>query len=74
MGPSMHQLQWDGIRMSSKYTVRVWRAGKYWELHVDGVGVTQSRNLGADAEEMIRNYIATITGEVASLIDVEVVE
>jgi hypothetical protein len=32
-----------------------WRRG--WELHIEGVGVTQSRSL-ADAEEMARDYIA----------------
>lgn len=39
------------------YTVRAKRAGKYWELHIDGVGVTQSRNLTTDADEMIRSYV-----------------
>lgn len=34
------------------------RAGKYWELHIDGVGVTQARNLHADADEMIRSRIS----------------
>jgi hypothetical protein len=42
----------------SDYTVHAKRAGKYWELHIDDVGVTQSRNLGADADEMIRSYVA----------------
>jgi hypothetical protein len=40
------------------YTVHAKRAGKYWELHIDDVGVTQSRNLGTDADEMIRSYVA----------------
>lgn len=44
----------------STYTVHAKRAGKYWELHIDGVGVTQSRNLGDDADEMIRNYVAAM--------------
>lgn len=39
------------------YTVHAKRAGKYWELHIDGVGVTQSRNLTTDADEMIRSYV-----------------
>lgn len=39
------------------YNVRAKRAGKYWELHIDGVGVTQSRNLTNDADEMIRSYV-----------------
>lgn len=49
----------------SDYTVHAKRAGKYWELHIDGVGVTQSRGLGVDAEEMIRSCIATVTGRPA---------
>jgi hypothetical protein len=44
----------------SIYTVHAkrWRHG--WELHIDGVGVTQSRSLG-DAERMARDYIETLT-------------
>ena len=47
----------------SEYTVHAKRAGKYWELHVDGVGVTQARNLQRDADEMIRHYVSMMTGE-----------
>lgn len=36
-------------------TARRWRHG--WELHINGVGVTQSRTL-LDAEPMAREYIA----------------
>ncbi|WP_280689216.1 hypothetical protein [Kitasatospora sp. GAS204B] len=41
----------------TSYTVvaKRWRHG--WELHIDGVGVTQSRTL-LDAEHMARDYIA----------------
>jgi DNA-directed RNA polymerase specialized sigma24 family protein len=44
----------------STYSVRAkpWKHG--WELHIDGVGVTQSRNL-AGAEQMVRDYIETLT-------------
>lgn len=42
----------------SDYTVHAKRAGKYWELHIDGAGVTQSRSLGSDADEMIRSYVS----------------
>jgi predicted XRE-type DNA-binding protein len=44
----------------STYTVRAkhWKNG--WELHIDGIGVTQSRNL-AGAEQMVRDYIETLT-------------
>lgn len=51
---------------------RRWEHG--WELHIDGVGVTQSTTL-ADAERMARDYIATVydlsecTGEVVIHVD-----
>ena len=35
-----------------------WKHG--WELHIDGVGVTQSRTLDT-AERMVRDYIETLT-------------
>ena len=43
--------------MTKTYDVlaKRWRRG--WELHITGVGVTQSRSL-ADAETMARDYIA----------------
>ena len=44
----------------STYTVHVKRWAQGWELHIDGVGVTQSRSLG-DAERMTRDYIETVT-------------
>lgn len=42
------------------YSVRAKRWAHGWELHIDGVGVTQSRNLG-EAEQMVRDYIETLT-------------
>jgi DNA-directed RNA polymerase specialized sigma24 family protein len=39
------------------YQVRARRWARGWELHIDGVGVTQSRSL-SDAEGMVRDYIA----------------
>jgi hypothetical protein len=39
------------------YRVRARRWDRGWELHIDGVGVTQSHGL-SDAEEMARSYIA----------------
>lgn len=51
------------------YTVHAKRWAHGWELHIDDVGVTQSRTL-SDAERMVRDYIATlhdldeVTGEV----------
>lgn len=38
------------------YRVRAKRWARGWELHIDGVGVTQSHGL-ADATEMARSYI-----------------
>ncbi len=40
----------------STYNVRAKRWVHGWELHIDGVGVTQSRNLDG-AERMVRDYI-----------------
>lgn len=37
-----------------KVTAKRWEHG--WELHIDGVGVTQSRGV-ADSEEMVRHYL-----------------
>lgn len=39
------------------YNVTAKRWAKGWELHIDGVGVSQSRTL-ASAEDMVREYIA----------------
>jgi DNA-directed RNA polymerase specialized sigma subunit len=44
----------------STYTVRAKRWKHGWELHIDGVGVTQSRNLDG-AEQMVRDYVETLT-------------
>lgn len=41
----------------STYHVAAKRWGAYWELHIDGVGVTQSRTLLA-AERIVRDYLA----------------
>jgi hypothetical protein len=38
---------------------RHWKRG--WELHIEGVGVTQCRNL-AEAETMVRDYVESLTG------------
>lgn len=47
--------------MSVTYEVLARRWARGWELHIDGVGVTQSRTL-TDAEEMVRDYIALDLG------------
>ena len=44
----------------STYTVRAKRWKHGWELHIEGIGVTQSRNLDG-AEQMVRDYIETLT-------------
>jgi DNA-directed RNA polymerase specialized sigma subunit len=47
------------------YEVRARRWKHGWELHITGIGVTQSRSL-AEAETMVRDYIETLTGVDAS--------
>jgi hypothetical protein len=42
------------------YVVRAKRWAHGWELHIDGIGVTQSRTLDG-AEQMVRDYIETLT-------------
>lgn len=49
-------------------TAKRWKHG--WELHIDGVGVTQSRTL-AGADQMVRDYVETLLDVDAS--DAEVV-
>ena len=51
-------------------SARRWKRG--WELHIDGVGVTQSRRL-RDAEAMARDLIARRTGEPPDSFAVDVV-
>jgi hypothetical protein len=41
--------------MAYTVTAKRWEHG--WELHIDGIGVTQSR-LPSDAEAMVRDYLA----------------
>ena len=43
------------------YVVRAKRWEHGWELHIDGIGVTQSRTLDT-AERMVRDYIESLTG------------
>lgn len=47
--------------MNDTYEVLARRWAKGWELHIDGVGVTQSRTL-TYAEDMVRDYIALDLG------------
>jgi hypothetical protein len=48
--------------MARTYTVKAKRWKHGWELHIDGVGVTQSRTL-ATAEQMVRDYVETLTDQ-----------
>jgi hypothetical protein len=54
------------------YTVIAKRWKRGWELHIEGIGVTQSRTLN-DAEAMVRDYIHLDTGEAPDSFDVDIV-
>lgn len=56
--------------MKYAVTARRWKHG--WELHIDGVGVTQSRTL-ATADQMVRDYIETLTDQDVSDVEVFIV-
>jgi hypothetical protein len=53
------------------YTVRARRWKRGWELHIENVGVTQSRTLN-DAEAMAREYVALDTGADSASFCVEI--
>jgi hypothetical protein len=57
--------------VTAKYQVRARRWARGWELHIDGVGVTQSASL-ADAESMVRDYIALDLDVEPDSFDVEI--
>ncbi len=50
-----------------RVTARRWERG--WELHIEGMGVTQCRRL-TEAEEMVRDYLALDTGADPDSLDV----
>lgn len=52
-----------------KYEVEARRWEHGWELHVAGVGVTQSRTLDA-AERTVRDYIESLTGADCAAADI----
>ena len=54
------------------YKVRAKRWARGWELHVEGLGVTQSSSL-RDAEGMARDYIALYTDAPPESFTVEIV-
>jgi hypothetical protein len=58
-------------KVSNTYRVRAKRWAHGWELHIEGVGVTQSHTLH-DAEPMARDYIALDTGTDPDSFDVEI--
>lgn len=58
-------------RQMTTYTVTAKRWEHGWELHIDGVGVTQSRTLDS-ADRMVRDYIKSLTGRDAAADTVEI--
>jgi hypothetical protein len=56
---------------TTTYTVHAKRWKRGWELHIDGVGVTQSKTLN-DAEAMVRDYIALDTDADPNSFSVEI--
>ena len=54
------------------YAVLAKRWDRGWELHVEGVGVTQSQGL-VDAEGMARSYVTLVTGAAPNTFDIEFV-
>ena len=56
----------------STYEVRATREGRFWLLHVDGVGTTQARTL-REAPEMARSLIEIMLGDTARDFGVHVV-
>jgi hypothetical protein len=57
--------------VSNTYQVRAKRWAHGWELHIEGVGVTQAHTLRG-AERMARDYIALDTGATPDAFDVEI--
>ncbi|MEU0118559.1 hypothetical protein ABZ137_33970 [Streptomyces bobili] len=56
-------------RMTYGTVAKRWKHG--WELHIEGVGVTQSRTL-LDAEPMVRDYVALLLDVPEDSFDVKV--
>lgn len=53
------------------YTASARRWSKGWELHVDGVGVTQVRSLDK-AEQQVRDLVETMTGQSADGLEITI--
>jgi hypothetical protein len=58
--------------MKTDYTVHAKRWARGWELHIDGVGVTQARRL-SDAEVMVRDYLSLELGNPPGVYTVEII-
>lgn len=54
------------------YTARARKWEHGWELHIENLGVTQSRTL-RDAEQTVRSYVTMSTGRDSDTFEVEVV-
>lgn len=54
------------------YTATAKRWAEGWELHIEGVGVTQSRRLGR-AQATAREYISMVTGTPMESVDVTII-
>lgn len=52
------------------YNVRAKRWKRGWELHIDGIGVTQVKRL-TKAEVVARDYIALMTGESGNSVQIK---
>jgi len=46
----------------TQYQVHAWPWSHGWELHVEGIGVTQVDDL-AHAEQQVRDFVATVRDE-----------
>lgn len=54
-----------------KYVAKAKRWERGWELHVEGVGVTQVRLL-KDAKAQVRDLVETVTGKAATGVEIVV--
>jgi hypothetical protein len=57
--------------MSDTFKVRAVRWERGWELHIEGVGVTQSHGL-RDADRMVRSYISLMLDVPEDSFDVQI--
>jgi hypothetical protein len=60
------------ISVVTHYTVYARRWERGWELHIGGVGVTQTHDL-AEAEDTVRSYVATARGDDPATVTVDIV-